>query len=126
LLQLIDSNGMEVFTKYFRRLLQNNAAHIFSTGGRSADPNGNYQILVTEMQKLRTDPEQALKIAESLNSPEGDLFRDFDLSAFITHFQLDLFSHAMLATACKLGSNSELRARGWCSSLDARHNADCT
>ncbi|KAF9739933.1 hypothetical protein PMIN06_011760 [Paraphaeosphaeria minitans] len=109
--KLIDSNGMEVFSKYFRRLLQNNAAHIFSTGGRSADPNGNHQILVTEMQKLRTDPEQALKIAESLNSPEGDLFREFDLTAFISHFQLDVFSQSMLAAACKLGSNIELKSR---------------
>jgi CCR4-NOT transcription complex subunit 1 len=117
---------MEVFTKYFRRLLQNNAAHIFLAGGRSAEPNGNYQILATEMQKLRTDPEQALKIAESLNSPEGDLFRDFDLAAFISHFQLDLFSQAMLAAACKLGSNSELKARGWWSSPDVRNDADCT
>ena len=107
---------MEVFTKYFRRLLQNNAAHIFAAGGRSADPNGNYQILVTEMQKLRTDPEQATKIAESLNSPEGDLFREFDLAAFIAHFQLDVFSQAMLAAACKLGSNAELKQRGGCSS----------
>lgn len=125
--QLIDSNGMEVFSKYFRRLLQNNAAHIFSAGGRSADPNGNYQILVTEMQKLRTEPEQALKIAESLNSPEGDLFRDFDLSTFISHFQLDIFSQAMLAAACKLGSNAELKTRGRCSCPLLRAvDADCT
>lgn len=111
-IQLVDSNGMEVFSKYFRRLLQNNAPHIFSTGGRSIEPNGNYQLLVTEMHKLQTDPDQALKIAESLNSPEGDLFRDFDLSTFIAHFQLDLSSQAMLAAACKLGNNAELRARG--------------
>ncbi|KAJ4305510.1 CCR4-NOT core subunit cdc39 [Kalmusia sp. IMI 367209] len=109
--KLIDSNGMEVFSKYFRRLLLNNATHIFSTGGRSTDPSGNYQILVTEMQKLRTDPEQALKIAESLNSPEGDLFREFDLSAFVSHFQLDIFSRAMLAAACKSGSNPDLKER---------------
>lgn len=124
-LQLIDSNGMEVFSKYFRRLLQNNASHIFSTGGRSTDPNGNYQILATEMQKLRVDPEQALKIAESLNSPEGDLFRDFDLSALISHFQLDIFSQAMLAAACKLGSNAELKARGWCSCSHSRARGQC-
>lgn len=119
---------MEVFSKYFRRLLQNNAAHIFATGGRSNDPNGNYQILVTEMQKLRTDPDQAVKIAESLNSPEGDLFRDFDLATFISHFQLDVFSQAMLAAACKLGNNAELRARGkFYPSICARiSNADCS
>jgi len=110
--QLIDSNGMEVFSKYFRRLLTNNAAHIFPAGGRGAEPNGNYSLLVTEMQTLRTEPAQALKIAESLNSPEGDLFREFDLAAFMAHFQLDIFSQAMLAAACKSFSNPDLKAKG--------------
>ncbi|KAF1968861.1 Not1-domain-containing protein [Bimuria novae-zelandiae CBS 107.79] len=109
--KLVDSNGMEVFSKYFRRLLRDNAVYIFMGGGRSTEANGNYQILVTEVQKLRTDPDQALKIAEALHSPEGDLFRDFDLATFVAHFQLDVFSQAMLAAACKLGSNSELKAR---------------
>lgn len=103
---------MEVFSKYFRRLLQNNASQIFSTGARNADPNGSYQLLVTEMQKLRTEPEQALKIAKSINSTEGDLFRDFDLSTFISHFHLDPFAKAMLAAACKSGSNADLKAKG--------------
>ena len=99
---------MEVFAKSFRRLLQNNAAHIFSSGERS----GSYALLVEEMQKVRTDPEQAQRIAESIDSSEGDLFRDFDLAALIAHFQLDPFSKAMLAAACKSGNNADLRAKG--------------
>jgi CCR4-NOT transcription complex subunit 1 len=109
--QLIDSNGMEVFTKYFRRVVQNNAAHVFGTGARNADPNGSYQILVTEMQKLRKEPEQADKIAESISSSEGDLFRDFDLATFIAHFQLDPVSKTMLALACR---KTDLRSKGTC------------
>ncbi|PVI06124.1 Not1-domain-containing protein [Periconia macrospinosa] len=105
--KLIDSNGMEVFAKSFRRLLQNNAAHIFSSGERS----GSYPLLVEEMQKLRTDPEQAQRIAESIDSSEGDLFRDFDLAALVAHFQLDPFSKAMLAAACKSCNNADLRAK---------------
>ncbi|KAF1365387.1 Not1-domain-containing protein [Lizonia empirigonia] len=99
--KLIDSNGMEVFSKYFRRVLQNNAAQVFGTSGRSTDPNGSYQILLTEIQKLRKDPEQADKIAESISSSEGDLFRDFDLSTFVSHFQMDPLSRTMLALACR-------------------------
>ncbi|KAJ4332039.1 CCR4-NOT core subunit cdc39 [Didymella glomerata] len=106
--KLIDSNGMEVFSKYFRRVLQNNAAQVFGSGGRNTDPNGSYQILVTEVQKLRTDPEQADKIAESLSSSEGDLFRDFDLAGFVSHFQLDPLSLAMLALACR---RTDLRSK---------------
>lgn len=100
---------MEVFSKYFRRVLQNNAAQVFGSGGRNADPNGSYQILVTEVQKLRKDPEQADKIAESISSSEGDLFRDFDLSTFVSHFQLDPLSRAMLTLACR---KTDLRPKG--------------
>lgn len=107
--QLVDSHGMEVFSKYFRRLLQNNAAHVFGTGGRNADPNGSYQILGTEMHKLRKEPEQADKIAESISSSEGDLFRDFDLSTLTTHFKLDPIAKAMLALACR---KTDLRQKG--------------
>ncbi|KAF2687332.1 Not1-domain-containing protein [Lentithecium fluviatile CBS 122367] len=109
--KLIDSNGMEVFSKYFRRLLQNNAPHIFHNDPRSTDPHGNYQLLVKEMEKLRTDTDQAQKIAESINTPEGDLFREFDLSTFISHFNLDSFAAAMLAAACKPGSTADMKAK---------------
>ncbi|CAO2648002.1 Nn.00g089240.m01.CDS01 [Neocucurbitaria sp. VM-36] len=106
--KLVDSNGMEVFSKYFRRVLQNNAAQVFGTGTRSADANGSYQILVTEVQKLRKEPEQADKIAESISSNEGDLFRDFDLSTFVSHFKLDPVAKTMLALACR---KTDLRSK---------------
>jgi CCR4-NOT transcription complex subunit 1 len=107
--QLVDSHGMEVFSKYFRRVLQNNAAHVFGTGARSAETNGSYQILVAEMQKLRKEAEQADKIAESLSSSEGDLFVDFDLSTFVSHFKLDPLAKGMLALACR---RTDLRQKG--------------
>lgn len=103
---------MEVFTKYMRRLIQQNAAQIFQSGARSAESNGNYQMLVTEMQKLRNDPEQPARIAESIDSNEGDVFRDFDLSTFMDHFQLDPVSKAALALACRSANKSDLRAKG--------------
>jgi CCR4-NOT transcription complex subunit 1 len=100
---------MEVFSKYFRRVLQNNAATIFGTGARNADPNGSYQILLTEVHKIRNDAEQAEKIAESISSNEGDLFRDFDLATFISHFKLDSIAKTMLALACR---KTDLRSKG--------------
>lgn len=100
---------MEVFTKYFRRVLQNNAATIFGSGPRSADANGSYQILLTEVHKIRKDPEQSDKIAESISTAEGDLFRDFDLATFIAHFKLDSIAKAMLALACR---KTDLRPKG--------------
>jgi CCR4-NOT transcription complex subunit 1 len=89
---------MEVFSKYFRRVLQNNAVTIFGTGARDADPNGSYQILLTEIHKIRQDAEQANRIAESISSNEGDLFRD-----------LDSVAKTLLALACR---KTDLRAKG--------------
>lgn len=112
---------MEVFTKYFRRLIQSNAAQIFPGGGRSAEPNGSYQMLIAEVQKLRREPEQADKIAESLDTNEGDLFRDFDLAAFMSHFQLDPIAKTALALACRSANKTDLRTKGKCLFLAPHH-----
>jgi len=103
---------MEVFTKSFRRLLQQNAQQVFPTGARSTEPNGSYQHLVDEMQKLRTHVDQAGKIAESIDSTEGDLYRDFDLLTFVTHFQLDPIAKTLLALACRSATKADLQTKG--------------
>lgn len=103
---------MDVYTKYFRRLLQGNAAQVFPASGRNGDSSGSYPLLVAEMQKIMQDPQQAQRIAESIDTPEGDLFRDFDLSVFTEHFKLDPFAKTMLALACKSASKPDLRTKG--------------
>ena len=70
---------MEVFTKYFRRLLLTNAGQIWG-GGRSTDSTGSYPILRTEVEKITQDPLQADKIVESIEYGDGEIFKDFDLS----------------------------------------------
>ncbi|GAM88039.1 hypothetical protein ANO11243_060680 [Dothideomycetidae sp. 11243] len=104
---------MEVFTQYFRRLIQSNASQIFSGSSRASDgAGGTYQLLVNEVQKLATDPDQALKIAESLDTTEGDLFKDFDLVAFMDHFRLNPIIRTALLLACKSVANkSDLKAK---------------
>lgn len=109
--KLIDSNGMEVFSKYLRRLLQGNAGQIFPGAGRNSENSGSYSLLVSEMQKIRHDPQQASKIAESVDTPEGDLFRDFDLSTFMAHFKLDPVAKTTLALAFKSASKADLRTK---------------
>jgi CCR4-NOT transcription complex subunit 1 len=104
---------MEVFTKSFRRLITQNQSQIFANGSRNTEPHGSYQLLVTEMQKLRKDPEQAGKIAESIDTNEAEVFRDFDLSAFMAHFQLDPIAKTMLALACRSANKTDLRIKGW-------------
>ncbi|OAA70517.1 CCR4-Not complex component, Not1 [Cordyceps fumosorosea ARSEF 2679] len=109
--RLIDENGMEVFTKYFTRLVVGNAPQIFPGLNRPVANPGNYHILVKEMVKIAVDPEQATKIAESIESGTEDIFRDFDLSTFMEHFKLDPFMKTLLALAIKMGSRADLKTK---------------
>lgn len=106
---------MEAFTQFFRRLLQNNAGAVFPSGGRQAAETGtagNYQLLVQEMQKISIEAQQATKIAQALDTSEGDLFRDFDLYALMDHFRLDPVARVTLALACRKVSKVDLRSKG--------------
>ncbi|KAF9889119.1 hypothetical protein FE257_007608 [Aspergillus nanangensis] len=109
--KLVASNGMEVFSKYFRRLLTGNAPQIFAGLNSSVENVGNYPLLIQEMQKIPQDIEQAQKIAETVDTSEGDIFRDFDLSTFLDHFKLDPLVKVSLALAFKTASKSDLRAK---------------
>ncbi|CAM1502050.1 Fc.00g040340.m01.CDS01 [Cosmosporella sp. VM-42] len=111
LLQLIDEHGMEVFSKYFTRLVAGNAPQIFPGLNRPVSNPGNYHILVGEMRKIAHDVEQASKIAESIESGTEDIFRDFDLSTFMEHFKLDALEKTLLALAFKLGSRTDLKTK---------------
>lgn len=103
---------MEVFSKYFTRLVVGNAPQIFPGLNRPVSNAGNYHILVAEMRKIAHDAEQATKIAESIESGTEDIFRDFDLSTFMEHFKLDALEKTILALAFKLGSRADLKTKG--------------
>ncbi|KAM5346511.1 hypothetical protein ACJ41O_009516 [Fusarium nematophilum] len=109
--KLIDEHGMEVFSKYFTRLVAGNAPQIFPGLNRPVSNPGNYHILVGEMRKIAHDVEQASKIAESIESGTEDIFRDFDLSTFMEHFKLDALEKTLLALAFKLGSRADLKTK---------------
>jgi CCR4-NOT transcription complex subunit 1 len=118
LLQLIDDHGMEVFQKYFSRLVVGNAPQIFPGVNRSVANPGNYQILVNEVRKVSHDVDQAGKIAESIETANEDIFRDFDLSTFMEHFKLDALEKTILALAFKQCSRSDLKTKGSIDSTD--------
>ncbi|KAJ5591192.1 transcriptional regulator family: CCR4-Not complex component N.t1.c1, partial [Penicillium hetheringtonii] len=109
--KLVTSNGMEVFSKYFRRLLTGNAPQIFPGINKVVENAGNYPLLTQEMHKVATDIEQAQKIAETVDSSDGDIFRDFDLSTFLDHFRLDPIVKVSLALAFRMSNKSDLRAK---------------
>ncbi|CAK7202079.1 CCR4-NOT core subunit cdc39 [Sporothrix eucalyptigena] len=109
--KLIDENGMDVYTKYFARLVASSASQIFPGLNRPGGSAGTYQVLISEMQKISHDPEQARRIAESIEIGTEDIFRDFDLSTFMEHFKLDALEKTILALAFKLGSRSDLKTK---------------
>ena len=111
--QLIDDNGMDVFAKYFTRLVAANASQIFPGLNRSvANPGNNHHLLVAEMRKLSVDFAQGRLIAESIETGTEDMFRDFDLSTFMEHFKLDALEKTVLALAFKIGSRPDLKTKG--------------
>ncbi|CAK7265324.1 CCR4-NOT core subunit cdc39 [Sporothrix epigloea] len=109
--KLIDENGMEVYTKYFTRLVSSSASQIFPGLNRPGGNVGSYQVLLSEMQKISHDPDQARRIAESIELGTEDIFRDFDLSTFMEHFKLDALEKTILALAFKLGPRSDLKTK---------------
>ncbi|KAL8716261.1 MAG: hypothetical protein Q9220_000166 [cf. Caloplaca sp. 1 TL-2023] len=109
--KLVESNGMDVFAKYFRRLLLGNSPQIFSGINRTVENPGNYQLLVQEMEKIVHDPAQATKIAEIIDTSEGDIYRDFDLATFIDHFKLDPLAKTLLASAFLHVSKADLNTK---------------
>ncbi|KAL8658240.1 MAG: hypothetical protein Q9226_001150 [Calogaya cf. arnoldii] len=109
--KLVESNGMEVFAKYFRRLLSGNSPQIFAGINRNVENPGNYQLLVQEMEKITQDPLQASKIAEIIDTSEGDIYRDFDLGTFMEHFKLDPLAKTLLASAFLHVSKTDLNTK---------------
>ncbi|MCJ1307479.1 hypothetical protein MMC25_001125, partial [Agyrium rufum] len=110
--KLVYSNGMEVFAKYLRRLIQVNSSVIFGAGSKNGEPPGNYPLLVKEMDKIIQDPEQAKRIADVIDTSEGDLFKDFDLSTFMDHFRLSAIGKALLASAFIHVQRQDLQTKG--------------
>lgn len=105
---------MDVYSRYFTRLVASNASQIFPGAGRPVanSNNNNMQLLVAEMELLARDFSQARKIAESIETGTEDIFHNFDLSTFMEHFQLDALEKTLLALAFKLGSRADLKTKG--------------
>ncbi|KAF9875986.1 ccr4-not transcription complex subunit [Colletotrichum karsti] len=108
--KLIDDHGMEVFAKYFTRLVAAHAGQIF-LGQPRPGGNGNFHLLMNEMKKISHDVDQANKIAESIETGTEDIFRDFDMSTFMEAFKLDALEKTILALAFKMGSRPDLKTK---------------
>lgn len=111
---MISQHGQDVFPKTFRRVLQLNADYVF---GNAPQPLGTYDMLVNMVQKIRVDAVEADRVAESIDTTEGEMFKNFDVSKFMEHFALDCVAKSMLALSLKHASKSDLRTKGIPASL---------
>jgi CCR4-NOT transcription complex subunit 1 len=104
---------MDVFSKYFTRLVASNAPQMFPGLNRPVPSTAsNHHLLVQEMRQIAQNADQARRVAESIESGTEDIFRDFDLSTFMEHFKLDAMEKTILALAFKLGSRTDLKTKG--------------
>lgn len=114
-LQLINDHGMEVYPKFFTKLVCTCAPQIFPGLSRptgSTANGGHYTLLQGEMEKIGRDPDQATKISESIETGSEDIFKDFDLSTFMEHFRLNALEKTILALAFKMGNRPDLKTKG--------------
>ena len=104
---------MEVYTKYFGRLVSTNASRIFQKENvkHAEGTAANYQLLDAELRQVLIDPNQAPKIAETIATGEGDIYRDFDLTTFIEHFKLDPIANTILAISFRSCNRADLRSK---------------
>ena len=112
---LVDEHGMDVFITFFRRLLQINASAIYPSAARASsgvDNAAQYRLLTEELAKVARDPQQVDRIAQSLDTNESELFRDFDLSSFIEHFRLNPIIKVALVLPLRNAIKPDLRSKG--------------
>lgn len=101
---------MELYETYFRRLLQNSWSLIFPDDGRPGANNvETYQLLGQELQKLSTDPRQAEKVAQALDSSEGS---EFNYNGFIDRIPLGPIEKTALLLASRTIAKSDQRKKG--------------
>lgn len=112
-LQLLESNSMEVFHKFFRRLVTSHAHTIFSPISKQPDNPSSYRLLAQHVKEIANSPEDSkAKFADCITSSDNDPFRDFDLHVFMRHFDLDGLERTILALGFASSPRVDLSSKG--------------
>ncbi|KAK9365989.1 hypothetical protein V1509DRAFT_674546 [Lipomyces kononenkoae] len=100
--QLCDQNGLEVYQKYFRRLVST------VSSSRPQDNPAIKRLLEEEINILCSNPALSYRFADSVSTPDNDAFREFKLQEFFNNFRLDAFDRTVLCLSLKRSSNQDL------------------
>lgn len=103
---------MEVYHKFLRRLVTSHANTIFSPISKPPDNPSEYRLLVQHVKELASSPEDSqTKFADCISSSDNGVFRDFDLTVFMRHFDLDGLERTILSLGFKSSTRAELRSK---------------
>jgi len=104
---------MEVYHKFFRRLVASHSNTIFSPISKQPDNPSEYRLLIQHVKALANSPEEAkVKFADCIGSLDNQIFHDFDLSVFMRHFDLDGLERSILALGFESSAKPELQSKG--------------
>lgn len=95
----------------------NNYAYIVPPpGSRSFEnsPSSSYRSLGEQIKELASLPQDVKeKFVDVITlAPDGEVFRDFDVPAFLNHFGLDALQKCVLAVGFKPNLRADLRNKG--------------
>lgn len=110
------TESMEVNTRVLQKLITDNYTYILSpSGGRGQD----YRVLADIIKGVASAPHKAKTMFADVITPDvsanvesAKVFKDFNLAAFLSHFQLDALQRSILSVGFKTHPKEDLRIKG--------------
>lgn len=103
----------DVYHKFLRRQISSHSSTIFSPISKPPDNPATYKLLVESVKEVANSPQDSKqKFADCISGTDNDVFRDFDLAAFMRHFELDGLERSILALGFKSSVKPDLRSKG--------------
>ncbi|RPB11593.1 Not1-domain-containing protein [Morchella conica CCBAS932] len=109
---------MEINQKVMRKIITNNYTYIMSSSSSRSfenSPSSSHRILAEGIKELASLPHEVKdKFVDVITpvTPDGEVFRDFDVSMFFSHFGLDSLQKCVLAVGLKSSPRADLRNKG--------------
>lgn len=109
---------MDIKQKAMRKIIMNNYSYIMSSSSSRSfenSPSSSHRLLgeqIKELASLPQDVEGTFIDVITPVTPDGEVFRDFDVSTFFNHFSLDALQKCVLAVGLKSNPRPDLRNKG--------------
>ncbi|KAL7272945.1 CCR4-NOT core subunit cdc39 [Rhizina undulata] len=111
--------SMEINNNLVRKLIAANHTHIMSSSNSRSfenSPNTSHRFLSEQIKEIASSPQDVKERFSDAITPtqsDPDIFRDFDVAAFMAHFGLDALQRSILAVGLKHNARPDLRSKGY-------------